>query len=67
VLRQALTGGAAAVVIVALGFSSGGYFPSDWGLLLLVFALVCLTTFLTLERWSLGRLDAALVGALAFL
>jgi hypothetical protein len=49
---------------VALGFSSGGYFPSDWGLLLLAATLVCLAGLLISERPSLARLDAALVGAL---
>jgi hypothetical protein len=67
VLRQAFTGGTPVVVVVALGFTSGGYFPGDWGLLLLASALVCLAAFLIVERWSLGRLDAALVGALACL
>lgn len=66
-LRQALTGVAAAVVVVVLGFSSGGYFPADWGLLLLASALVCLTVFLTAARWSPGWLDAALVSALVCL
>lgn len=67
VLRQALTGVTAAVVVIVLGFSSGGYFPADWGLLLLASALVCLTAFLTTARWSPGWLDAALVGGLVCL
>lgn len=63
-LRQALTGGAAGVAVAALGFSSGGYFPADWGLLLLASALVCLAVFLIGKKEPLSRLDTAFVGAL---
>ena len=39
-VRPALTAAAAAAGVVVLAFASGGYFPSEWGLLLLAFALV---------------------------
>jgi O-antigen ligase len=63
--RQALTGTAAVLAVVALGFSSGGYFPSDWGLLLLASTLACVAALLLSERIELGRLDIVLVGALS--
>ena len=62
-----LTGLAAALGVAAPAFASGGYFPSEWGLLLLAFALVLFATAATAERLALGRLDAALLGALAAL
>jgi hypothetical protein len=52
---------------VVLAFASGGYFPSEWGLLLLAFALVLLGAAVGGERVALGRLDAILLAALAAL
>jgi hypothetical protein len=67
VTRQAFIGAAAALAVMALGFSSGGYFASDWGLLLLAGTLACLAALLISEPPRLGTLDVALVGALVSL
>jgi O-Antigen ligase len=66
--RAALTAAvAAACVVVTLAFASGGYFPSDWGLILLGFALVLLGAAAAGERLAFGLLDAILLSALAAL
>jgi O-antigen ligase len=48
-----------------LAFASGGYFPSDHGLLTLVLALVVLTTVIVADEVWLDRRSLALVGGLA--
>lgn len=52
--------------VVALAFSSGGYFPSEWGLVTLAFLLVLLAAVTLADRIEIGRpalvLLAALVG-----
>lgn len=62
---RALSAAAGAVGVVVPAFASGGYFPSEWGLLLLVFALVVLTAAMTAERIAVGRREAVLLAALA--
>jgi len=66
-LRPTLTAVAAAAGVVALAYSSGGYFPSEWGLLLLAFALVLFGKAVSGERVALGTLDAIFLAALAAL
>jgi hypothetical protein len=66
-VRPALTATAAAAGVVVLAFASGGYFPSEWGLLLLAFALVLFGAVVGRERIALGSLDAIFLAALAAL
>jgi O-Antigen ligase len=66
-MRPALTAAAAAAGVVVLAFASGGYFPSEWGLVLLAFALVLFGAAVSGERVALGRLDAIFLAALAAL
>src|SRR5262245_44786850 len=60
----------AASVLAAGGFltvlvaGSGGYFPSDWGLVLLAFTLLGAAAILLRDRVELGRLDLCFVGGL---
>ena len=64
-LDVVLPGAASAFVVAALAFSSGGYFPSDQGLLTFAFALVALVAALLVHEVSVDRRSAILVGALA--
>ena len=64
-VTRALTAGAGAAVVVGLAHASGGYFPSEWGLLILGFALVLLAVAVTSDRIALGRLDLLLLGSIA--
>jgi tetratricopeptide (TPR) repeat protein len=59
-----VTGAATAALLVALSFAKGGYFPEDWGLLLVGFALAALAGLLSADRLELGRLDLLLLGGL---
>ena len=43
------TGAAGAGTVVALAFSSGGYFPSDWGVLMLASILVVVAALLLVD------------------
>ncbi len=60
-----LPGAAAAASVVALSFLSGGYFPSDWGLVALALVLAAAAILLVADDAPLGRLDAVLLAALA--
>ena len=60
-----MTFAAAAVLVVVLAWSSGGYFPSEWGLITLGFLLVLLATILLSESVEIGRSGIVLLGALA--
>jgi hypothetical protein len=60
-------GTSAGTAVVVLAFSSGGYFPSDHGLLLLAFALVALTAVLVCDELVVDRRSLALAGGLAAL
>jgi O-antigen ligase len=62
---RAVTAAAGAVGVVVPAFASGGYFQSEWGLLLLAFALVVLAAAAAADRVTLGRRDAVLLLALA--
>jgi len=59
------TGSAAAGGVVALAFSSGGYFPSEWGLVSLAFLLALLAVALLADRIEIGRPAVVFLGALA--
>ena len=65
VRRQSFTFAAAAVLVVVLAWSSGGYFPSEWGLITLGFLLVLLATILLSESVEIGRSGIVVLGALA--
>ncbi len=62
-----LPGVAAAVLVVALAFHSGGYFASDWGLVALALVLAAITALLLADGLHFGRLDALLLAALGAL
>jgi hypothetical protein len=57
----------AGLVPALLAFRSGGYFPSEWGLVLLPLALVAIVCAILGDRLAAGRLELVLVGALAAL
>ena len=61
---RVLTGAAAAAGVALPAFASGGYFPSEWGLLLLGCALVLFALAASTRRPVLGRLDVLLLAAL---
>ena len=62
---RGVTAGAGAAAVVGPALASGGYFPSEWGLLILVFALVLRAVAVTADRIALGRLDLLLLGSFA--
>ena len=64
-LSRVATGIAAAVVVVALAFASGGYHPSDYGLLILAFALVVLVASFVADSVAIDRRTVVFVAALA--
>jgi O-antigen ligase len=64
VLARVGTAVLAALVPGLLAFRSGGYFPAEWGLLLLAFVLVVLACALGGTRTGLRSRDVMLVGAL---
>lgn len=59
------TGSVAAGCVVALAFSSGGYFPSEWGLITLAFLLALLATALFADRLEIAGSALVLLAALA--
>ena len=63
--QRSSTFAVAAAAVVVLAWSSGGYFPSEWGLVTLGFLLVLLATILLSESVEIGRSGIVLVGALA--
>ena len=63
--QRSFTFAAAAAAVVVLAWSSGGYFPSEWGLVTLGFLLVLLATILLSESVEIGRSGIVLLGALA--
>jgi Flp pilus assembly protein TadD len=62
-----LTGAAAAVAVVGLAFSSGGYPPASYGMLILAFALVVLVVSLVADEVQLDRRGLVFVGGLGAL
>ena len=64
-LSKVGTGVAAALVVVVLAFASGGYLPSSYGVLLLGFALLLLTSVLVADDLVPDRRTRALTGGLA--
>lgn len=60
-----MPGAAAGTAVVVLAFSSGGYFVSDHGLLLLAFGVVALTAVLVVDEIRVDRRSLALAGGLA--
>jgi O-antigen ligase len=64
-IANLVTGVAAAGVVVTLSFSSGGYFPADYGLVILGFALVALAAVLVADEMPTDRRALVLVGALS--
>ena len=64
-LARGATALAAGAIPAALAFRSGGYFPSEWGVELLVLSLIAMVAVLLRERPAIARLDAiALAGLL---
>ena len=61
------TGSVAAGCVVALAFSSGGYFPSEWGLVTLGFLLALLAALMLADRIEIGGSALVLLAALAAL
>lgn len=59
------TGSVGAGCVVALAFASGGYFPSEWGLLTLAFLLIALAVVVLADRVEIGRPALVLLAALA--
>ena len=57
----------AAGAVVVLAWASGGYFPSEWGLVALGFLLVLLATIVLSDGVEIGGLGVVLLGALAAL
>ena len=64
-LTRVGTAAAAALTIVTLAFASGGYPPSDHGVLILAFTLVVLVVVFVADEVPLDRRSVALVGGLA--
>ena len=58
---------AAFAAVVGLGVADGGYFPTEWGLATLGFALVGVTVLVVAETPSLGRRELAFLAGLALL
>ena len=63
-LARSATALAAGLIPAALAFRSGGYFPSEWGVELLVLGLIALIAVLLRERPTIARLDAAVLAGL---
>src|SRR5262245_59352818 len=64
VLPRIATAATAAAMTALLAFESGGYFPSEWGLLLGFFAVVVTVVLLVADRLSLGVQDLTIVAGL---
>jgi len=58
------TGATGAVVVVALAFSSGGYFASDWGVLALASILVVVAALVLIDAIEIGRRGLLFLAAL---
>ena len=58
---------AAVAAVSALGAASGGYFPSEWGLATLGFALVAVTLLLVVDAPQPSRLELSFIAGLATL
>jgi hypothetical protein len=58
---------AALVAVAGLGAADGGYFPSDWGLATLGFALIAFTVVLVTDSACPGRLELAFLSGLTAL
>ena len=56
---------AAFAAVVGLGAADGGYFPSEWGLATLAFAVVGVTVLVVADARAPGRRALAFVGALS--
>jgi hypothetical protein len=56
---------AALVAVAGLGAADGGYFPSEWGLATLGFALIAVTVVLVTDASRPGRLGLLFLGGLA--
>lgn len=67
VRARIVTGSVAAGCVVALAFSSGGYFPSEWGLVTLAFLLVLLAAVVLADRVEVGGPALVLLAALGAL
>ena len=63
-LARSATALAAGAIPAALAFRSGGYFPSEWGVELLVLGLIALIAVLLRDRPTIARLDAAVLAGL---
>jgi O-Antigen ligase len=63
-LARSATALAAGAIPAALAFRSGGYFPSEWGVELLVLGLIALIAVLLRERPTIARLEAAVLAGL---
>ncbi len=61
------TGAVAAGCVVALAFSSGGFFASEWGLVMLAFLLVLLAAAMLADRIEVGGSALVMLATLAAL
>lgn len=65
--KRILPGAVAALIVLVLAFESGGYFPSEWGLLSLALLIGSVSVLVVTDEVRLGRLDLLLLGALGLL
>jgi peptidoglycan/LPS O-acetylase OafA/YrhL len=65
--NRILPGAVAAVLVVVLAFTSGGYFASEWGLVTLALALGAIAVLLVADELRVGPLDVLVLGALGLL
>ncbi len=63
-LARSATALAAGAIPAALAFESGGYYPSEWGIELLVLGLIAVAAVLLAERPAVMRLEATALGGL---
>ena len=65
--NRILTGAVAALLVTVLAFEGGGYLPSEWGLVALVFLAGTVAVLVVADEVHFGRLEALLLGALGLL
>ena len=65
--NRILPGAVAALLVIVLAFESGGYLPSEWGLVALAFLIGAGAVLVVADEVRVGRLEALLLGALGLL
>lgn len=63
--NRIVPGAAAALAVVVLAFESGGYLPSEWGIVTLACLLVVVAALVVSDEVRLGRFDVVVLAALA--